>query len=232
MHSQGFTQLKPGALAAIAQEPTLSSALAQLGNYGEQASGPSQSKEQTIFTQPTEKPTAPTTATTPAEPLWTATPQPVAQQNPPVAANSPTKPAIQATNVSPVQETQQANARPSHLDMLSSFAAQTQPKTPSSPLPNTERVAQPTAPVSPAASHTSSQPMAAQGIPLEALLDMDLETTMKRPANTLATDAIAATGNDERQCRRTPSSWKTNTRRFNVQRAIVEGLSVPARWVI
>ncbi|MHB8596336.1 MAG: tetratricopeptide repeat protein [Ktedonobacteraceae bacterium] len=181
LHSQGFTRLKPGALAAIAQEPTLSSALAQLGNYEEQASSPSQSTEQATFAQSAETPVAPATPTTPVEPLWAATPEPVAQQNTAVASDVPAIPTIQTANVPSAQETQPATAMPSHLDMLSSFAAQTQPKTPSSPLPKPERVAQPTAQVSPAVPHASSPP-AAQGIPLEALLDMDLETTMKRPA--------------------------------------------------
>jgi tetratricopeptide (TPR) repeat protein len=180
LHSQGFTQLKPGALAAIAQEPTLSSALAQLGNYEEQASAPSQSTEQAIIAQPvvTETPVTPAAPTTPVEPLWAATPEPVAQQNTLVSSDVP---AIQAANVPSVQETQPATAMPSHLDMLSSFAAQTQPKTPSSPLPKPERVAQPTAQVSPVVQ-TASSPPTPQGIPLEAMLDMDLETTMKRPA--------------------------------------------------
>lgn len=182
LHSQGFTQLKPGALAAIAQEPTLSSALAQLGNYEEQTSGSSQSTEQTTFAQSVETPVAPATPTTPVEPLWAATPEHVAQQNPPVASDVPAIPTIQTANVPSVQETQPATAMPSHLDMLSSLAAQTWPKTPSSPLPKPEQVAQPTAQVSPAVPPASSPPVAAQGIPLEAMLDMDLETTMKRPA--------------------------------------------------
>ncbi len=77
LHSQGFTQLKPGALAAIAQEPTLSSALAQLGNYEEQASAPSQSTEQATFAQSAETPVAPATPTSPVEPLWAAAPDPL-----------------------------------------------------------------------------------------------------------------------------------------------------------
>jgi tetratricopeptide (TPR) repeat protein len=73
LHAQGFVELEPGALSAIAQgmqEPTLSSALAQLGNPD---------------TSPSEQPTEPGDIMPPvppitepaAEPLWAATPGPV-----------------------------------------------------------------------------------------------------------------------------------------------------------
>ncbi|MEO8971815.1 MAG: tetratricopeptide repeat protein [Ktedonobacteraceae bacterium] len=186
LHSQGFTQLKPGALAAIAQEPTLSSALAQLGDYDQQATISSQSTEQTASILPAETMPAPTASTTPAEPLWAATPEPVARQNPPVTSDVPTMP---TANVPSVQETSAASAMPSHLDMLSSFTSQAWPKTPSSPLPAAEpqmpaaeQVAQPAAQVSTPTPALSSAQAATPTMNADALLDMALETTMKRPA--------------------------------------------------
>jgi tetratricopeptide (TPR) repeat protein len=181
LHAQGFTQLKPGALAAIAQEPTLSSALAQLGNYEEQASLPTQTTG-----QPVETPAVPTA---PLEPLWTATAKPLTQQNPPVAPDASTVP---LANVSSVQEPPPATAMPSHLDMLSSFTSQPWSKTPSSPLPATEQPLQaPEQVAQPAAQVSSPVPATPTGSPAQAtmstmnhdaLLDMELETTMKRPA--------------------------------------------------
>ena len=73
LHAQGFVELEPGALSAIAhgmQEPTLSSALAQLGNPDTSPSA-----------QPTEPgdiiPPVPPIIEPAAQPLWAATPGPV-----------------------------------------------------------------------------------------------------------------------------------------------------------
>jgi tetratricopeptide (TPR) repeat protein len=76
LHAQGFVELEPGALSAIAhgtQEPTLSSALAQLGNADTLPS-----------VQPTEPgdiiPPVPPITEPAAQPLWAATPDPVSIQ--------------------------------------------------------------------------------------------------------------------------------------------------------
>ena len=71
---------------------------------------------------------------------------------------------------------------PSHLDMLSSFTSQAWPKTPGSPLPASEQVAQPAAQVPPPVPAAPSAQKAIQGLNPDALLDLELETTMKRPA--------------------------------------------------
>ena len=70
LRSQGFTPLEPGTLSKIDQEPepTLSSALAQLGNFG------LHSTDEDHLTLPTPAP--------PVEPLWPATPAPVSQAEP------------------------------------------------------------------------------------------------------------------------------------------------------
>ncbi len=175
LHSQGFAPLEPGALAAIAQEePTLSSALAQLGNYEQQAAIPTESTELTTPDQaaePQKEQEEPVAA--PVAPLWPATPEPIAQEN---AAEQ---------EISPVP------AMPSHLDMLSSFTSSVWPKTASGPLPAAEpqvpaaeQVAQPVARVSPPASvpTASSAQTPTPMMRPDALLDMELETTMKRPA--------------------------------------------------
>jgi len=73
LHEQGFVELEPGALSAIAhnmQEPTLSSALAQLGNPD--ASPPAQHIEPGDIIPPPPSITEPA-----AQPLWAATPGPV-----------------------------------------------------------------------------------------------------------------------------------------------------------
>ncbi len=69
LRSQGFVPLEPGALSTLAQEPTLSSALAQLGNLASQT---------TNLVNP-RPPASPATTPTdqPAEQLWSAPPGPV-----------------------------------------------------------------------------------------------------------------------------------------------------------
>ena len=79
LHAQGFVELEPGALSAIAhgmQEPTLSSALAQLGKP--ESSPPAQLTEPGDITPPVPSITEP--AAQPGQPLWAATPGPVPVQ--------------------------------------------------------------------------------------------------------------------------------------------------------
>jgi len=186
LHSQGFTQLKSGALAAIAQEPTLSSALAQLGNYTEQPSAPSQSTQSTRQAATAQPVEIPATPTAPLQPLWPATPEPVTWQNAPATVDAP---AVQPATTPPVQETLAATTMPSHLDMLSAFTSQAWPTTPGSALPAIEQPLQAPEQVAqsaaqdtpPAPAHPSAQ-AATPAMPSDALLDMELETTMKRPS--------------------------------------------------
>jgi len=73
LHTQGFVELEPGSLSAIAhdmQEPTLSSALAQLGNLG--ASSSLQPTEPAFTAQPL--PPVTERAAQPTQPLWAASP--------------------------------------------------------------------------------------------------------------------------------------------------------------
>jgi tetratricopeptide (TPR) repeat protein len=93
LHAQGFVELEPGALSAIAhgtQEPTLSSALAQLGNP--ETSPPAQPPEPGDITPP-----VPPITESAAQPLWAATPGPVPVQ----AAGSNTSVSPQSYMVPP-----------------------------------------------------------------------------------------------------------------------------------
>src|SRR6266700_4478333 len=98
LRSQGFTPLEPGTLSRIAQEPepTLSSALAQLGNFGPQSTG------EVHLTQPTQPEMAPPAP--PVESLWPATPAPVSQTAP-----------------QPIVNQAQEQTSPAHLDELMSY---------------------------------------------------------------------------------------------------------------
>jgi tetratricopeptide (TPR) repeat protein len=77
LRAQGFTPLEPGTLSALAIEPTLSSALAQFGNFA---------------AQPTtgENPVQPTTTTPPIELLWSDTAEPISQTATDATASAPT----------------------------------------------------------------------------------------------------------------------------------------------
>ena len=98
LRTQGFTPLEPGTLSRIAQvpEPTLSSALAQLGNFGPQSTG------EVHLTQPTQPEMAPPAP--PVESLWPATPAPVSQSAPQPTVNQA-----------------QEQTSPAHLDELISY---------------------------------------------------------------------------------------------------------------
>jgi tetratricopeptide (TPR) repeat protein len=98
LRTQGFTPLEPGTLSRIAQEPepSLSSALAQLGNFAPQSTG---EVHLTQPTQPEMEPPAP-----PVESLWPATPAPVSQTAP-----------------QPIVNQTQEQTSSAHLDELMSY---------------------------------------------------------------------------------------------------------------
>ena len=99
LHSQGFTPLEPGTLSTLAKEPTLSSALAQFGNFGTQ---PATEVDLVQSNPPAATPTAP-----PIEFLWSDTAEPVAQPVETTLSKSP----------------EQTPVTTSHLDALSSLVA-------------------------------------------------------------------------------------------------------------
>lgn len=98
LRSQGFTPLEPGALSALAKEPTLSSALAQFGNFSSPA---------TEIDSVQSNPSAAISTTPPIELLLSDTVEPIAQP-------------LEAT-VS--KSSAQTPVSTSHLDALSSLVA-------------------------------------------------------------------------------------------------------------
>jgi tetratricopeptide (TPR) repeat protein len=160
LHAQGFTPLEPGTLTTLAKEPTLSSALAQFGNYSVQPA------TETDPIESTQQAAAPITP--PVELLW------------PDISESVIQPLIVTTTS---QTTGQSSAATSHLDALSSLVsshseAQIASITSYEPA-RTEEQSHPVASVpsntQPAAASTA--PTAQPGTPY----DFELETTMKRP---------------------------------------------------
>jgi len=170
LRTRGFMPLQPGELSSLANatnDETLSSALAQFGNLEPQAEHnavPAQSAQQE------------TSFSSLVEPLWAA-PPPVVQTTQPTL-----QPVLNQVNEQVQQK--QPPATPNHLDALSSFVSQATP----APLVKT--------PVEPALVDVSASNFVANArpnptptavpAPTAAIhpdrLDMELETTMKRPA--------------------------------------------------
>ncbi len=163
LRSQGFKPLEPNTLSTLAQsqhqsqEPTLSAALAQLGNFEPKASE----------APPAEPTWAPQKEAVSAEPLWMAEPEPFTQQPAQPSAAAPQEPAPAFTN---------------HLDALSQLFS-TQATNTNATSSNTPEEAHTDAPSSPVTNSGPNAPLAsAPTAPSSIPLDMELETTMKRPA--------------------------------------------------
>jgi len=204
LQSQGFAPLAPGSLASIAQaqqsapdqpgmsvpqqpEPqaqtSLSSALAQLGN----------------FSQP---PMAPTTN----EPWWNS----IAPQ----AAEQPTQSMPQAAGEA-VNPFAALGARP----------AETEPQS-FAPLPATPAPIPQAQPFTPNTSQEAPAPPLSPVYRSDALLDSDLETTMKRPAITLQPMQAGAAQSD-----RPYANGKGRGERKHIERADDSNLSSHERLV-
>jgi tetratricopeptide (TPR) repeat protein len=159
---QGFRPLEPGALAALAKEPSLLSALADFGNF------------QTQYAHEVEPLQSPQPVMTPvdtsaAEFMWSAPSEPIAQARvEPAAINAP----------------QQTPVSYSHLDELSSLVssrAEAQEVSHFSPEPVQPKPAP--VPKQVASTPPNIQPPTAAVANTQAntALDFELETTMKRP---------------------------------------------------
>jgi tetratricopeptide (TPR) repeat protein len=165
LRSQGFLSLEPNSLSAFAQthsqEPTLSSALAQLGNF----------EPKPAEAPPAEPAWIPQKEQAPVEPLWPALPEAFTQQPAQPAAARPQEPAPAFAN---------------HLDALSQlFSAQATSTSATSS--NISEKARADVQPDPATSSTSKPVMNAPSASTSATsysipMDMELETTMKRPA--------------------------------------------------
>ncbi len=158
LRSQGFTPLEPGALSTLAKESTLSSALAQFGNFSSPA---------TEIDAVQSNPSAAIPTTPPTELLWSDTAEPIAEP-------------LEAT-VS--KSSAQTPAATSHLDALSSLVtSRAEAQSMSSISPEPARLEALSNPATSTPSHT--QPAAAPADPnaqFSMPLDFGLETTMKRP---------------------------------------------------
>src|SRR3989440_2152869 len=165
LRTQGFAPLEPGTLSAIAreQEPTLSSALAQLGNFGLQTS------DEVHPTQPAQSQTTPPVP--PVELLWAAT-------------DLPTEvPVSQAAPQSVVNKSQKQTPA-SHLDELVSYVSPPAPNPGGKNEPEPVHLDELSSPVSNAVPGPTFNvaPTATPEAHPAVSMDSGLETTMKRPA--------------------------------------------------
>jgi hypothetical protein len=97
LHAEGFVELAPGSLSTIAQnvqEPTLSSALAQLGDL---ATSPSPQPAAPVDIAPPVSP-ANVLDVQPSQPLWPATPDAVPNQSSGSQTAVPTQPTVMPAN--------------------------------------------------------------------------------------------------------------------------------------
>jgi tetratricopeptide (TPR) repeat protein len=174
LRAQGFVPLQPGTLSTIAQEPTLSSALAQLGNFvtqspfPEQLEMPGQATQLTTPMRPAAPATTEQTYSSPVtpfaelqqagpEPLWVDTPGQIFEMSTSLIAEQPTVPDSTSTN----------------MPAESSF-----PGTDSeAPVPN--RIFEQT---TNATTNATQEAPFTPAYRVDALLENELETTMKRPA--------------------------------------------------
>ncbi len=159
---QGFRPLEPGTLAALAKEPSLSSALAEFGNFQIQDTNevePQQSSQPVI---------------TPADPssdelLWPVTLEPFAQTSiEPADLNAPEQTPVASSHLDALSSLISSRAEEQEISRFSPQPVQPEPvpvpKQVASTPPNIQ---------SPAAAAANTQSNTA--------IDFELETTMKRP---------------------------------------------------
>lgn len=167
--SQGFVPLQPGSLSTIAQEPSLPSALAQLGNLAPPPAQPVEPPQPAA----TSRITVPLNPSEPVPP-WRARPSTPSQAP---AAEAPASPTVEPASTpgaalpqdAPIQPAQQGETPPNQVH-----------ETADTPVANT----QPAVPATPAYR-------------ADALLEQELETTMKRPAVRLQPMPSSATSTDQ-----------------------------------
>src|SRR5260221_4181442 len=144
LRSQGFVPLQPGTLSTIAQQPTLSSAFAELSNLQAQSATP----EQSIV---------------PAQPLIPEQPAASVAPSPPLSAPSG-----------------QTRPEPWWADTLHQLATGSAAEQPISSGPAPTQIPEPVL-VNPATDVPQGAPLF-PGYRADALLENELETTMRRPA--------------------------------------------------
>ena len=157
LHYQGFVPLQPGTLSTLAQEPSLSSALAQLANFSAQPTA-------------SESPGVPVQPDTLAQPINFSVP---VGTNPPLTAPS--------VHVQPDKQEQQWGSAANQTSEMPASQVAEQPIKPDQGYlePPTQQIFEPVA--NPVVDISSETPL----IPAyraNALLENELETTMRRPA--------------------------------------------------
>lgn len=162
LHSQGFVPLQPGTLSTIAQEPSLSSAFAQLGNFTAPPAAP-------------ELPDVPVQADTPTQPAASFAP-----------AEPTSSPDITAEPVQPVEFEPWWGSTPDQSSEMPASPVADQPIYPGSAgqeADHTEAILnQIFEPLTSTTTNASQQAPLMPAYHAEALLENELEMTMKRPA--------------------------------------------------
>ncbi len=202
LHNQGFVPLEPGMLSAIApepgqEEPSLSSALAQLANFApsyqsDQANAPITAGEREEVAQPFEitEPTSERPAAgdqpQPVEPLWAAEARETVHEQLADAMISPPplqqQPALQPTAQAETPQESHPAAETETLSQPISGAAQEQ-KLQATPAPDVEAApGQAFAPAASANTASAEENVLRPAYRADSLLEDELETTMKRPA--------------------------------------------------
>lgn len=165
LRSQGFLPLEPNSLSAFAQtqhqEPTLSSALAQLGNF----------EAKPAETPPAGPTWTPQKEEAPVKPLWPSIPEAFTQQPAQPTAAKPQEQPPALTNhldtLSQLLSAQAINPNATGSNISEETRADAQPERDTSSMSNSVMNAS-----------SASTPATSYSIPM----DMELETTMKRPA--------------------------------------------------
>ena len=167
LRSQGFVPLQPGTLSTLAEEPSLTSALAELGNLTSQHTAselPDGQAQPVTHIQPVE-PTAPIEFTSPLAILAGN-----AQPGEPGTAREDTP--DQSSEISPVLVTEQSTNTSSMF----------QPASPSGDSVRAEAVNLTFEPAANPVANISQENPLMPTYRADALLENELETTMKRPA--------------------------------------------------
>ena len=165
LRTQGFMQLEPGSFSTLAHEQALSSALAQLGNFGPQ---PIDEGQPSQTTQAETIPALPT-----GEPLWPATSPALSQPESPAQS-------VGSSSQEPTSATPETPAPSSHLEALAKYVSTSAPEPMTETMPEaarTDALASLVANAVPGPAFNASP--ASETHPS---LDSELETTMKRPA--------------------------------------------------
>ena len=159
---QGFRPLEPGALSALAKEPSLSSALAEFGNFQTQISNE-------VESQQSPQPEITPADISAAELLWPATPEPIAQTIvEPATINAPEQTPVTSSHLDALSSLVSSHTEEQGISRFSPEPLQPEP----APVPNQVTSTPP---------NIQQPAVAAANAQANTAMDFELETTMKRP---------------------------------------------------